>query len=148
VSHMHMADIHNKQEKLIQLLNKEKEKNKMLDSVIQEKDVQFNNYILKTNSKISFLSSVLQLMREQYQGAIPLAILENIKNLQFELKQKCNEMEESNCKVKQIKDDLYNETYDELFGKFAENAQCNNDDVKTQCFHLIELEIKVSVLGF
>lgn len=36
----------------------------------------------------SFLNSIIQTMREQYQGAVPLFTLENIRDFQSKLKQK------------------------------------------------------------
>lgn len=92
------------------------------------------------------MSTALQTLRNQYQGSLPLTILENIVNTKKELNVALQEFKKQKEDFDKNKDDTVNSLMSEKYEEFISKNKnvCTIGEV-TQCSHFIQLKVNVRI---
>ncbi|KAJ0178830.1 hypothetical protein K1T71_005605 [Dendrolimus kikuchii] len=77
VAHLQASESHQKLENLNLALNKEKERRIETEDMLESRQKIFDVYAFRYDKKFRYMYEVMQILRKQYQGSIPLLSIEN-----------------------------------------------------------------------
>ncbi|KAI8424266.1 hypothetical protein MSG28_002826 [Choristoneura fumiferana] len=101
VAHLQASESHKKMDRLNILLNKERQSRVEAEEMLKARHNIFDVYAARYENKFRYLYEVMQALRQQYLGCMPLTSIENYQNNLEELTRKTQSV---NAKLNEIED--------------------------------------------
>ncbi|CAH2991680.1 unnamed protein product [Chilo suppressalis] len=105
VAHLQTSENNKKIERLSIALNKEKQSRIEAEEMLEARQKIFDIYSMRYESKFRYIYEVMQILRQQYHGSLPIASLENYLHKMEDLTRKTYA---ANEKLEQIENLQYN----------------------------------------
>ncbi|XP_063893324.1 centrosomal protein of 290 kDa [Helicoverpa armigera] len=106
VAHLQASESHKRIERLHAALNKERELRMEAEDMFRARQKIFDVYAMRYESKFKYIYEIMQTLRQQYQGSIPLISLEKYLNKVEELSRKNQAVDDKLYEIEDLRANL------------------------------------------
>ncbi|XP_052749232.1 centrosomal protein of 290 kDa-like isoform X2 [Galleria mellonella] len=137
VAHLQALESNKKIERLISALNKEKQSKLEAEEMLKARQKIYDVYTSRYESKFRYMYEVLQTLRQQYQGSLPLASIENYLNNIDDLSHKTYAVNEKLSEIEDLQSNLI--TKYTIFDQILDVSKSKCLELQDSCPHKLKM---------
>ncbi|KAJ8727672.1 hypothetical protein PYW07_001791 [Mythimna separata] len=143
VAHLQASESHNRIERLQAALDKERELRMEAEDMFNTRQKIFDVYAMRYETKFRYIYEVMQALRQQYQGSLPLISVENYLNRIEELSRKNEDVDAKLYEIEDLRANLISKhsVFDQILD--VSKHKCLSDEAS--CPHKLKYIMAESV---